>query len=137
MAGYGNNFVPLTLELIEEGEFIERVREKFREAQVALIDHVAQFGEEAKKAKAKVDVSIEISVASRKDNLFAIKPKVKLETPGHPVRATAAFAVKEAGEDGQPMLFVRGSGSTQGDPSQMHLDLPIETPEDKTRSEAP
>lgn len=118
----GNGLVPLTLELIEEGEFALALNEHLQLAQSDLIEHVEKWGERAGKAKAIVEMTIELECASVDDGVYAITPKLKLKTPARPPRATAAMSGYDKAQ-GQAVLFVRQSGSTPGDPRQMHFAM--------------
>lgn len=116
----GNTYVPLTLELIEEGQFKLDLDQALRTAQSQLVEFTERWQDRAVKAKASVEMSIEFEVANVEDGFFSITPKLKVKLPARPGRVTAAMA----GEDrkrGELCLFVRDTGSTPGDPTQMHL----------------
>jgi len=120
----GNSFVPLSLELIEEGQFKAALDACLLKAQTALVEHVEQWRERAGKAKAIVEMAIELECQSVEDGVFSITPRLKLKLPARPPRPTAAMSGSQkdplTGET-MPVLFVRATGSTPGDPSQAHL----------------
>lgn len=129
----GNDFIPLTLSLIEEGAFVDAINYGIAQLQHDMVEHVEAWGERAAKAKAQIKIEINLSLLSVEDGHFMIESKLSLKAPGRPSKITAAFGgeIKEDGKaTGQRALFVRGSGSTEGDPTQRHL--PIEQPEEKT-----
>lgn len=116
----GNGLVPLTLGLIEEGEFKLALDEHLLRAQAALIAHIEQWGERAGKAKASVEMTIELECASVDDGVFSITSRLKLKTPARPPRPTAAMSGYDKVQ-GQAVLFCRTSGTTPGDPRQTHM----------------
>ena len=128
----GNSFVPLTLGLIEEGEFLLALNQHMAKAQAALVEHVEHWGERAGKAKAIVEMSIELQCQSVDDGVFTITPTLKLKLPARPPRPTAAMSGFDPVQK-QAVLFVRDGGSTPGDPTQMHFPTPAK---DDARSEA-
>lgn len=133
---FGNEFVPLDINLIEGGVFMEDVHQEIEKLQTKLAAYLSDYGQEAGKAKATVTLKIELEVDSVKDKTFKISGSFKSTAPTRPKRTTTAFLL-----DGKknkkgvvvPQLFIRGTGSTAGDPRQMHLDLesqvePVEEP---------
>jgi len=132
----GNTFVPLTLELIEEGAFKKALDRHIAEAQAGLVEFVETWGERSGKAKAVIDMTIEIECQSIEDGIYSVTPKLKLKMPARPPRTTAAMSGSQknprTGET-ELCMFVRDTGSTPGDPNQMHLPLPEE---EQLRSEA-
>ena len=125
---FGNEFVPFDINLIEEGCFMEDVHREVGKVQQQLAGYVDQYGEEARKAKASVTIKIDLEVDSVKDKTFKIKGSYKSTGPNRPKRTTSAFLVSgqrdpKTGKETGPQLFIRGTGSTPGDPRQMHLNL--------------
>lgn len=117
-----NQFTPLTLDLIEEGEFRDAIDKAIQVAQHDLASHVAHWGERAGKAKAEVCATIKMECSSSEDGVYSVEASLKIKAPSRPTRVTAAFSSQLSG--GHLGLFVRGTGSTQGDPKQMHLPIP-------------
>lgn len=130
----GNSFVPLNLDLIEEGDFKAALNAHLAKAQKELVEFVERWGERAGKAKASLEMTIVLECQSVEDGVFSISPTLKLKLPARPCRATAAMSGYDRKAQ-QAVLFVRDTGSTPGDPTQMHLPRPdrIET---DSRSEA-
>jgi len=119
----GNTFLPLSLELIEEGAFKQALDRYLLKAQGELVEFVELWGERAGKAKAKVEMSIELECQSVEDGIFTITPRLTLKLPARPPRVTAAMGGHDPNAM-QHVLFVRDTGSTPGDPTQMHLPTP-------------
>ena len=130
----GNKWVPLTLELIEEGEFKRALDEKLAEAQQILVEHVERWGEKGKGAKAVLKMSVELKCEAVEEGVFSVSSKLTLDRPGRPIKVTASMSGSEKNGEGDtiPILFVRDSGSTAGNPRQMHIPLPDTEPADTT-----
>lgn len=124
----GNQYVPLTLELIEEGQFREDLDKAIAKAQEQLVQHVEHWQERATKAKAVVEMNLTFEVANVEDGFFSITPNLKVKLPARPGRTTAAMAGYDR-KAKQAVLFVRDTGSTPGDPTQMHLPTTVEETE--------
>ncbi len=115
----GKKYEPLTVDLIEEGRFIENVNRDLRDTIQRLIDHVKEHGVEASKgAKAELTAAITIRFDGLDESDFSIKTLTKKRLPGRPAHATKAVCVYD---QGKPDLFVRASGSTDEDPRQQKL----------------
>ena len=135
----GNEFTPLTLDLIEEGSFREAIERALADAQGELVRHVDKWEERAGKAKAEVNISIKFTCESTKDGVYSIEPTLKVKTPARPPRITAAFGgplTRNGETTGEMALFVRGSGSTAGDPFQTHVPFDTEGFSDEVKAEA-
>ncbi|HET99699.1 hypothetical protein LCGC14_0274050 [marine sediment metagenome] len=138
MTTQGNQFVPLDLGLIEEGAFLASVNRAICKAQDELVRHVEAWGERAGKAKAVIDVSIELKCENPTpgEGFYTITPTLKIKLPARPPKTTSAMAGFDKARD-QACLFVRETGSTEGDPNQMHLPMgDAKEPTDTQRSEA-
>lgn len=117
----GKTYAPLTVELIEEGNFVEHVNEELTKVSNALLSHVAKFGVAGTKgAKAKLVVTITLEHEGTSDGDYEIETKFKAETPARPKQTTRA--VHEADEKtGEELLMVRASGSDESSPRQLKL----------------
>lgn len=123
----GNTFKPLTLELVEEGNFLKDADEALHKAQVKLVQHVLDHGLRSKKGKAEIKMTISLEITdvddegSEPEGMYAITTKIDTKLPGRPSRVTGSFAQED--DNGDLVLFVRDTGSTAGNPRQMKLDL--------------
>lgn len=118
----GNRFVPLRLSLIEEGELLEAVDEALADMQHRLTEYTQQWGEQAKGAKASLKLEVTLKVTNPTEAHVEVAGRLATSLPKRPVRVTSAFANRT--DEGAYALFVRDSGSTAGDPTQMHLPTP-------------
>ena len=112
-------FVPLTIDLVEEGELISDFNDSFRDLQTALIDYVAKHGENAEKAKAVITLKVTLGVASVHDDQFTVASSLNVTMPKRPTRASLALSAVD--DDGVPSLFARASGTTKEEPRQQRL----------------
>lgn len=112
-------FLPLTLELIEEGQFVEDFESELAHAQRALIAFVKRHGGSAKGAKAEVNVKITIGAGDIESQVYSITSAIKTTIPR---RLTGlSSAIQDFCDDGTETLFVRETGSDDGDPRQGKL----------------
>lgn len=112
-------FIPVTLDLIDEGEFVEGINAELEKATQAITAYCREHGDKAHKAKAKLKIEIEMCVVNAADGAYSIKNTIKTEHPGRP--SSVSLAVGGEDERGQGTLFVRGSGSDQHHPRQAKL----------------
>lgn len=110
-------FVPLDLDLIEEGEFVQNADEAFRELQERMITYVRKHGKELSKGtKGKLTLAVTVQFEGRDANDFSIKGEIKSALPNRPAVVSAAMAGQT--QDDKDALFVRRSGSTAQPPRQ-------------------
>ncbi len=101
----------LTVQLIDEGRFLEGLNDELIELMRELSSHCNKYGVEAKNAKAKLDISI-VLVANPDDELaFLVTGQSKKVPPAVPAVTTTTI------QDGR-VLGVRPSGSTSDSPEQ-------------------
>jgi hypothetical protein len=112
-------FVPLTCDLIDEGEFLTDLNQELAEIQQAISAFRKQYGEKAKDAKAKLTIDIEVKVENVDENFYSVKTTMKATHPKRP--ASVSIAMGGADDDGKMALFVRQSGSDDEHPRQMKL----------------
>ena len=112
---------PLRLELIEEGNLIDKVNTAIADVQRRLLLHVGEYGDKAKKAKAKVTLVLTLVAEDVDNGSYSIATEVKKVVPDAPVKVTIATSGEREG--GSPCLFVRASGSTHDSPRQALLPL--------------
>ena len=114
-----DRFVPLTPELIDEGEFLDDFALELAEAQRTLANFRKKHGDKSLKAKVKLSVDIELSIASVEDAAYAIKTSIKVTNPKRP--ASVSLAIEGQTDDNKMALFVRASGSDTDNPRQGKL----------------
>lgn len=112
-------FVPLTGQLIDEGEFIGDLNLELAELQDAIVKYCRLHGEKAKGAVAALDIKIAIKVENVDDQAYSVKTSIKATHPKRP--ASISLAMGGTGDDGKQALFVRKSGSDESNPRQMKL----------------
>lgn len=113
-------FVPLTLELIDEGTFLADVNEEVADVQDQMAKFRKQYGPKSAKAKGKLTIELEFSVeGDGEEDAFAVKSSIKTSLPKKP--ASVSLAMGGETEDGKLALFVRTSGSDKTHPQQLKL----------------
>ncbi len=112
-------FVPLTADLIDEGQFLNDLDQELAEVQQAISVFRKAYGEKAKDAKAKLTIEIEVKVENVDENFYSIKTTMKATHPKRP--ASVSIAMGGADDDGKMALFVRQSGSDDEHPKQLKL----------------
>jgi hypothetical protein len=112
-------FTPLDLSLVEEGRFIEQANADLMECQRRLLAFRKEYGDKAEKAKAKLQIEVTLVCENPEEELFTIKALTKTSMPSRPASVSVAMAAE--GEDGEPCLFVRNSGSDAETPRQSKL----------------
>ena len=116
----GSPFVPLALDLVDEGRVLEQFNLDLRAAQVAIVDHLREYKGLAEKSKAVVRLELTLTCESPDDSMFSVMAETRLKLPNRPATITLALA-DQADADGLPALFVRRSGSTPDTPRQAVL----------------
>lgn len=114
-------YKPLTLELIDEGRFLEAAGEAMAELQHELLTHVRKHGTDASAgSKAVLTLQIGMTFGGRADNDYTVTAALKKTLPAPPVSATMAMPGEK--EDSSDLaLFVRATGSTAQAPEQQVL----------------
>jgi hypothetical protein len=110
--------VPLELQHIEEGRFLDDVQTELADIQRTLIAFKDKHGENADKAKASMTIKIEASYLADGD-MYIVTGELKKSLPGRPKSSNVALASETT--DDQPALFVRVSGADAADPRQSKL----------------
>lgn len=114
-----SKFVPLTGQLIDEGEFLGDLNLELSELQQAIVKYCRTHGEKAKGAVACLDIKIAIGVAKVDDEAFSVKVSMKATHPKRP--ATVSLAMGGTDDDGNLALFVRAAGGDKTEPRQGKL----------------
>lgn len=109
-------FKPLTVARIDEGRVLSALEVEFNRAQRQLCAYAEKFGDKAKKAKATIELRLEVEVVNPDDGHFDVFAHVKSKQPARPVKVTSAFGSTD--DQGALALFARASGSTDGNPRQ-------------------
>ena len=112
-------YVPLTISLVDEGNFVENANADLARVQQAMVDFAKEHGELADGAKAKLTLEIEIKCQSAKDNFFSIDSGTKITLPQRPHSVTTAQGDRD--EQGHASLWVRPTGSSEAPPTQAKL----------------
>lgn len=117
----GSKFVPLTLELVDEGELVRDINAELADVQKRLIAFVKSHGDKALKssAKLKIEIAIVCTNPNPRDQAFAIKSQLSTMFPKRP--ASVSLAMAGDTQDDEPCLFVRQSGSDNTPPAQGKL----------------
>jgi len=113
-------FVPLTLGLIEEGQYAEEADNLFQHLQRQMIEYVHRYGTElATGAKGKLALTITIEFQGRNERDFSIRGEMRATLPARPPIVSRATAGET--DDGDKALFVRPTGSSALPPQQGKL----------------
>lgn len=113
-----NPFVPLELDLIDEGRFVGRINEALRACQTELVEHIKEHEGKAKGATATVKMAVRLKCEDPESITVSVQAKLERALPAPPPNVTMAMA----GEDDQgPCLFVRRTGSKKDHPAQATL----------------
>jgi hypothetical protein len=113
-------FKELQFALMNEGSLAVDLDNEIKEASIKLVDFAKKWGEDAAKGvTAKINLVITLKNENPADGVYSCKGRVSSTVPTRPARLSVAIA--EENEDGQPSLFVRGSGSTADSPRQTVL----------------
>lgn len=122
-----NPFKELTIDKLNDCEFVDDVNAKLEEAVQSVMDYNKKYSLGAKKAKAVLTVVIEVESVPSKPRpgqgemefSWGLSTKIDTKKPkDHPV-CTNAISVQD--DDGNAKLFVQASGSFAGDPRQMRF----------------
>jgi hypothetical protein len=113
-------FVPLELNLISEGVFVEDINDELQDLQTKLALFHRTYGEAATKATAKLMIEVVLRVENADaEGAFSIKTGIKSVLPKRP--STVSIAIGGVNEDHKLALFVRSSGSDESHPKQLKL----------------
>jgi len=112
-------FVPLDLDLIDEGQFVAAAAEEFAQLQNSLVAYKNIHRERSEGVKAVFTIEVTLSVDSVEDDLFGISAITKSKLPVRPASTSVALAGQTDGGEGA--LFVRQTGSDRATPAQTKL----------------
>jgi hypothetical protein len=112
--------VPMTSELIDEGEMLEALNEEMTRAQRSIEMYRKKWGEEAGKAAIQVELKIKFVLLDTTEGFYRTEWSLDTKRPKRPKSKSTAIASED--ESGNPALFVRSSGSeSEDDPRQLKL----------------
>lgn len=112
-------FVPLTVEGINEGVYLERVNQALAELQEGMEAFRREHEDAAKNAKAKLTMEVELVCLESADGGYGIKATYKSSLPRHPAQTSLAMAGQT--QDGRRALLVRLDGSDDSHPRQSKM----------------
>ena len=107
---------PLSLEGLEEGQFLEDAQERLELARRTLMRFAAQHGLKAKGAKAKITMSIELEHTDPENRTYSVKTSIKTSLPDRPSRSMPAAYDED--HTGRPTLIVQGGRLPRDLPQQ-------------------
>ena len=109
-------YVPLTLNLIDEGLFVGDINKALASLQGHLVAHQEEHGEASKGAKVKLTAEITMGIEHPKDGITFIKSQIKKTLPAAPPSVSRAMVGETQTEE--PCLLVRQTGSGKDVPNQ-------------------
>jgi hypothetical protein len=110
---------PLQLALVDEGRFLSEANTELMALQRRLMAYVAEHGDAADGAKAKLTLEVTLCVENPSQGFFSIKAVAKSTVPARPASVSMAVANARLGDE--PALYVRPSGSDEQTPRQTKL----------------
>jgi hypothetical protein len=120
----GEVFVPLEIEIIEEGGFLLALNKVFQEAQNAIIALKRQHGaDQCAGLKATIQASVEIKLDPARVTLFQVKTNIKKGLPVRPAVVTLGQESSNEAPGIPAQLLVRAAGSSDTPPQQAVMDF--------------
>lgn len=117
-----DNRLPVELDLLEEGRFMNRLNRQLQRLARRFIKYVQEHPGDADGVKAKLTIEVSIANDYIKDTSYpqyTVRTDCKETFPAEPTVVT--LLKEQAASDGQPMLFVRASGSDASPVEQRKL----------------
>jgi len=114
-----DTFVPLELQLIDEGRFIGKIDEAIVAGQAAIMEYGEKYGTRAEKAKVVITASISLVCVKPEQRAYGCVAQVKMSVPSEP--ASASYLTAGLNQTDQKVLFCRKSGSSADPPEQGKL----------------
>ncbi len=115
----GLTMLPLTAELIDEGEMLEELDIELSKAQRLIEAFRKRWGDAALKAGVQLDLKIKFVCVDTNEGMYRTEWDMQIKRPKRPKSVSTAIASED--DLGNAALFVRSSGSDDGDPRQMKL----------------
>lgn len=113
----GFGMQPLTLELIDEGQFQFDLEQCLAEAQSILAEHRNIYGDQSHKATVEVVAKVKMTIVQASEGTVAIKAGVQVKRPERPASVTTA--IESTDQTGKPAMFVKSGGSDADHPRQL------------------
>lgn len=113
-------FVPLTGQLIDEGDFLKRLDKELADLSDTIVRFCHEHGAAALKCKGELNIKLALKIENPEDLAVSLKISMKPVPPQPP--ATVSMVMGGVHDDGKKMaLFVRASGSDRSHPKQLKL----------------
>jgi uncharacterized caspase-like protein len=115
-------YVPIKLELIDEGLFSKQIEIDFGEVQRALINYIAHNGKRIQKGSAKLVIELTVGAAKPKNSdvfSYYVEAKTKKQLPATP--PSVSVVLLDLNDDNEDTLFVSSSGGRRDTPLQQVL----------------
>ena len=110
-------YVPMSLELIDEGELLNELEHAVQQAGRSLAHFVDTRKDDAKGATCEVTLKLKLKCSDPEMGVIAASHQVVVKPPQSPSRTTLML-VSET-QDGKPGVLVKDGGSDEGDPRQL------------------
>ncbi len=127
------NFAPVELEGIEQGKFLEALREAFDTFSHDIVKYVEDAEAKGKPGKIVGKVSADIEV-QYKDGGFILSTAVATKMPSK-VRTGASMTFQAKDVEGRSCLFAKETGTDRTDPKQQTLCNDDGSTPEKTKAE--
>ena len=111
-----DTFVPLELNLIDEGMFVQDLNKALRNLQGQVIRHARQYGHKAEKSKAQLKAEITLICLDPEQETFGCVSQIKVTLPSAP--ASASMLMAGLTQTNENALMCRTSGTTPDHPQQ-------------------
>jgi len=108
--------VPLNLELIDEGSFMENANKALLNLQAQLAEHVNTYGHKAKGAKAKLSIEIVLGCIDTEHGAYGCASQIKTTMPSAP--PSVSMLMSGSTQTGEGCLLCKKSGSSKDSPKQ-------------------
>jgi hypothetical protein len=112
-------FKPLTIDLIDEGEFLNELNADLHKLQGKLVEFMQKHKANAKNALGVLTIKVKMKCIDPDNGMFSVKAATQIQQPNRPPSETLAMA--EENDAGEPALFVRNTGSSKAPPQQGKL----------------
>lgn len=112
----GFGMKPLTLELIDEGQFLAELEHEVMKAQEILGDFQQEHGDASEKGTVEVTAKIKFKITNPKEGTVQISTGTQTKRPQRPGSVTTSIQSED--ESGKTRLYVKGGGSDGGHPRQ-------------------
>ncbi len=112
-------FVPISLDLINEGELLNEYNDKIQQAVQTLLEYRKKYGDLNTTGKEiAINLKLKIKMENPEECQYSIKGEIEIKNPNPPARMSLAM---EEEHNGKANLLVANSGSHESDPKQMKL----------------